>query len=81
MGPACQYMNKRLAQKIEDKREEKYCHVINHVRTHPRFALLKGVLIALTGERGRPTKNKDTASDMCDIDFGMIPEIRSYESQ
>ena len=66
-------MNKHLAQKIADKRGDKYCHVINCMRTRLRFALLKGVLIVMTGERGRPTKNKATASEMCDIDYRMSP--------
>ena len=79
MGPACQDMNKRLAQKIADKRGDKYCHqLINHVRTCLRFALSRWVLIALTGERGRPKKD---ITDLCDIDSDgtLIPKIRSYE--
>ena len=61
-GKLSEFKAWRPAQKIADKRGDKYCHVINHVRTRLRFALLKGVLIALTGERGRPTKNQATAS-------------------
>ena len=46
------FILKRLAQKIAKKRGERYSDVINHLRTRIRFSLLRGVLVALTGERG-----------------------------
>ncbi len=74
-------MNKRLAQKIADKRGEKYCVVISHVRTRLRFALLRGVLIALTGERGKPNEDKKRIDDMYNVDLNLIPEMKSYETR
>ncbi len=81
MGPACKNMLKRLAQKIADKRGEGYSNVINHLRTRLRFAILKGVLIALTGERGKHTKDPDAQEDrdLYSVNFNLIPQSKSYE--
>ncbi len=79
MGPGCKDMMKRLARKIADKRGESYANVINHLRTRIRFALLRGVLIALTGERGKPTREQDTNHDLYDVNMNLIPSKRSYE--
>ncbi len=79
MGPGCKDMLKRLARKIADKRSESYANVISHLRTRIRFALLRGVLIALTGERGKPTKESDSIQDLYDINMNLIPSTRSYE--
>ncbi len=51
MAPACNKLNKKIA----EKRNERYAHVINHIRTRLRFSLLRGILISLTGERGKPS--------------------------
>ena len=82
MGPGCKDMLKRLAHKIAEKRGEKYSDVINHLRTRIRFSLLRGVLVALTGERGIQS-NKDEKlreeHDMYSVNFNLIPEQTSYE--
>ena len=78
MGPACKNMLKRLAQKISEKRGERYSDVINHLRTRIRFSLLRGVLVALTGERGAPSKIREE-HDMHSVNFNLVLEGRSYE--
>ena len=75
-------MLKRLAQKIAKKRGERYSDVINHLRTRIRFSLLRGVLVALTGERGTPSHKSDKVNedhDMYSVNFNLVPEQRSYE--
>jgi hypothetical protein len=77
MGPECARYHKRIAELIANKRGEEYSHVVNHVRTRIRFALLKSVLIAIRGERGRGRKEKE--SQMEDLSLNLIPERSSYE--
>ena len=81
MAPACTQLNKKLAKKISEKRRESYASVINHIRTRLRFALLRTVLIALRGERGKP-KLRDTEyyENFNDVCFSLIPVVRSYET-
>ena len=84
MGPACKNMLKRLAQKIAEKRGESYPDVINHIRTRIRFSLLRGVLIALTGERGTPSNRHEKTRedhDMYNVNFNLVPKLRSFEPQ
>ena len=45
MGPECHKLNKRLAELIAIKKKESYSHVIGHIRTKLRFALLRSVLV------------------------------------
>ena len=59
MGQECIKMNKRLAELIALKRKENYSHVMQHIRTRLRFALLRCTLIAIRGVRGK------TAVDEC----------------
>ena len=56
MGPSCTRTVKRLASMIAEKRGEKYADVMNFVRTKLRFSLLRSVLIAVRGVRGRCIK-------------------------
>ena len=75
-------MLKRLAQKIVKKRGERYSDVINHLRTRIRFSLLRGVLVALTGERGTPSHKSNKVKedqDMYSVNLNLVPEQRSYE--
>ena len=68
--------HKRLAELISRKRNEEYHHVANHIRMKIRFSLLKSVLIALRGERGKritPTQPLSSTS------FNMIPQAMDYE--
>ena len=52
-GPSCTKVIKRMAGKIAAKRGESYSHVMSFVRTRLRFALLRSVLIAVRGSRGK----------------------------
>ena len=72
MGPECARYHKRIAELLAHKRGEEYSHVVNHVRTRIRFALLKSVLIAIRGERGRGRKEKE--AQMEDLSLNLIPE-------
>ena len=75
-GPLAKRYHKRLAELISRKRNEEYHHVANHIRMRIRFALLKSVLIALRGERGKRTA---TAKPVSSTSFNMIPESMDYE--
>ena len=77
MGPECEKANKKIAEKIAWKRNELYSGVMNHVRTRLRFALLKSVLVAVRGYRGRAIKGREM--DVHEIDFNLIPGDRCYE--
>ena len=43
----CNRVNKRLAEKIADKRRKPYASVITYIRTKLRFALLRSTLAAI----------------------------------
>ena len=77
-APECDRFHKRVAELIAHKRKENYSHVISYVRTKVRFALLKSVLIAIHGIRGRNYKNR-TSYPISDISFGLIPTEETYE--
>ena len=70
MGPESTKFHKKLAEMISDKRGEQYSHVVNHIRTRLRFALLRCTLIAIRGERGRKRKEPDS---MAEVSFNLIP--------
>ena len=53
MGPEATKYHKRVAELIPAKRGEIYSDVVNHIRTRIRFSLLKSVLVAVRGDRGR----------------------------
>ena len=79
MGPALNDMNKRLAQKICDKRGDQYSYVINHIRTRVRFALMRGILIAILGERGRSVSEKSKDNELYNVNLNLIPQRNSYQ--
>ena len=74
-APQAVRYHKRLAQLIT-KRNEDYRHVIGHMRTRMRFALLRSVLVAIRGERGKKYSSKPLSS----VAFDMVPEAMDYES-
>ena len=76
-GPQATAYHKRLASLIATKRNEDYHHVMNHIRTRIRFALLKSVLVAVRGERGR---RQGSARPISSVSFNMIPDALHYES-
>ena len=72
MGPECTRMNKRIAELISIRRGEVYSHVMRHIRTRLRFALLRCTLIAVRGTRGSFRDQKE--KDLGDISFNLIPQ-------
>ena len=76
-GPQAQRYHKRLAELISKRKNEEYHYVINHIRLKVRFALLRSVLIAIRGERGRRSK---PAQPIGATSFNMVPEAMQYES-
>ena len=73
MGPECSRFNKRLAELISVKRGEVYSHVMRHVRTRLRFALLRASLIAIRGTRGKQSGD-DEELDIDEISFNLVPQ-------
>ena len=75
-GPQATRYHKRLSELISKKRNEDYHHVIKYIRTRVRFSLLRSVLVALRGERGRSTA---TADSIASTSFNLIPQSMNYE--
>ena len=78
MGPQCSRTHRRIAELVSDKKNERYADVINHIRTRLRFSLLKSILIAIRGARGKGSRSweEDTLSN---ISFNLIPYVKTYE--
>ena len=77
MAPECAKFHKKLAELISNKTKEDYSHVMNHLRTRLRFALLKSTLVALRGERGK--SRKQSGIPVSELSFNMVPDLPSYE--
>ena len=77
MGPECARYHKRVAELIANKRGELYSDVVSHMRTRIRFALLKSILIAIRGERGRRRNVRE--APMADLSLNLIPDRPLYE--
>ena len=77
MGPECTKFFKRVAELIATKRGEEYPDVVNYVRTKVRVALLKSVLIAIRGERGKSRSRENVP--ISDLSLNMVPERQTYE--
>jgi len=71
MAPECNRANKRLAEKIAEKRREPYASLITYIRTKLRFAYLRSTLAAIRGFRDK--QNDVHLQDLTDIDFSLIP--------
>ena len=76
MAGECLKFHRKLAEHISNKTKEEYSHVMNHLRTRLRFALLKSTLVAVRGERGKSKTFKQPITELC---FNTIPEMPSYE--
>ncbi len=74
-GPACSKVIKRIAGKIAEKKGEQYSHVMGYLRTRLRFSLLRSVLIAVRGVRGKPMKEPFIGS----VAFNLVPASSSYD--
>ena len=77
MGPEATRFHKRVAELISTKRGEQYSDVVNHIRTRIRFSLLKSILIAIRGERGR--RRRAISVPLSDISLNLVPDRVSYE--
>ena len=75
-GPQATRYHKRLAEKMATKQNEKYSHVLNHMRTKIRFALLRSILVAVRGERG---KRLAPGRPLSLTSFNLVPEALEYE--
>ena len=75
-GPQATRYHKRLAERIASKRNESYSHVLNHIRARVRFSLLRSVLVALRGERGR---KQPSAKPFSSVSFNLVPGAKDYE--
>ena len=69
VGPEANKHHKRVAELIALKRKGEYSQIISFIRTRMRFNLLKSILVAIRGERGRRTR----AGPISAIEFGLIP--------
>ncbi len=76
MAPECTKYHKKVAELISKKTKEEYSKVMNHLRTRIRFTLLKSTLLAVRGERGKPSKHRVTDSE---LDFNTMPDMPSIE--
>ena len=74
MAPECERFNKRLAELISTKSGEAYSHVMRHVRTRLRFALLRATLIAIRGSRG--WRRSEVELNVDEISFNLMPVPR-----
>jgi len=72
MAPQCNRVNKRLAEKIAEKRKEPHASVITYIRKKLRFALLRSTLVAIRGFRGK--RSDVHLQELTDIDFSLIPK-------
>ena len=77
MGPEATKFHKRVAELISAKRGERYSDVVNHIRTKLRFSVLKSVLVAVRGERGKRRRTTDTP--ISDLSLNLVPSQVSYE--
>ena len=60
--------HKRIATLLANKNNENYADVINHIRTRLRFCVLKSVLVAIRGVRGKTRK----AAPISSLSFNLI---------
>ena len=70
MAPECNRVNKRLAEKVAEKRREPYAFVITYIRTKLRFAFLKSTLAAIRECGGK--RSDVHLQDPTEIDFSLI---------
>jgi len=66
----CNRVNRRLAEKIAEKRREPYASVITYIRTKLRFAL-RYTIAAIRGFRGK--RSDVHLQNLTDFDFSLIP--------
>ena len=67
-GDEANKYHKRIASLLAEKRNERYADVINHVRTRLRFCVLRSVLMAVRGVRGKSREEAPISS----LSFNLI---------
>ena len=72
MAPECQRYHKRIATLIALKRNEDYGDVMRWLRVRLRFALLKSILIAVRGYRGKPAGGEQKECEVSEISFNLV---------
>ena len=78
MAPEAIRYHKKLAEKIAQKKNERYSDVMRAIRTRLRFDILRSILVAVRGFRGKRSNPSPTPISM--ISFNLVPEMRNYES-
>ena len=77
IGPEATRFLKRVAVKLAAKTREKYSDVMNNIRTRISFEILRSVLVAVRGVRGKIRQMK--VDPISTLAFNLIPQKRSYE--
>ena len=70
MGVEAKKYHKRIATLISLKRNEQYSDVVNFLRTRMRFSILRSVLTAVRGVRGK--SKKDEVAPISTLSFNLI---------
>ena len=68
---------RRVAGNISAQFREKYSQVMSNIRTRISFEIMRSVLVAVRGVRGKISQAK--ADPISTIAFNLIPEARSYK--
>ena len=72
MGAEAERYHKRIATLISEKRNERYSDVLNYLRTRLRFSILRSVLTAVRGVRGK--SSKETTTPISEISYNLIAQ-------
>ena len=78
MAPEAIRFLKRVTQRISAKTREKYSQVMNNIRTRISFEIMRSVLVAVPGVRGKIRQAK--ADPIASIAFNLIPVPCLYVS-
>ena len=70
-GPEAEKHHKRIATLISERKNENYSDVINHIRTRLNFCLMKSVLTAVRGVRGK----KRSAAPISTVEFSLVDRV------
>ena len=70
MGVEAKKFHKRIATLISEKRGERYSDVVNFMRTRIRFSILRSVLTAVRGVRGK--SRKEMVAPISTLSFNLI---------
>ena len=71
-GKEAEQDHKSIATLIADKRNEEYADVINYIRTRLSVSLIKSILMAVKGVRGK----KRPAAPVSSLEFNLIEHSR-----